>query len=86
MQPLKKTTTLGAGDPREPLKKKYAIVKKIPQSQETDKGGGYNSCSMGSSKSSASTSTASTVKSSSYAPSARDDSDAEGVSSRLIVF
>lgn len=79
VQPLKKTTTLGVVDPREPLKKKYAIVKKIPQSQDNEKGGGgYQSCSMSSSKSS--TSTASTVKSSSCAPTVHDDSDIEGVS------
>ena len=87
VQPLKKTTTNGVVDPREPVKKKYAIVKKIPQSQEQDKGGGgYNSCSMGSSKSSnTSTSTASTVKSSSFAPSVHEDSDLEGVSSSFIL-
>lgn len=78
VQPLKKTTTLGVVDPREPLKKKYAIVKKIPQSQDNEKVGGYQSCSMSSSKSS--TSTASTVKSSSCAPTVHDDSDLEGVS------
>jgi len=77
VQPLKKTTTLGVVDPREPLKKKYAIVKKIPQSQDNERAGGYQSCSMSSSKSS--TSTASTVKSSSCAPTVNDDSDMEGV-------
>lgn len=77
VQPLKKTTTISGAEPREPIKKKYAIVKKIPQSQETEKVVGYNSASMSSSKSSASTSTASTVKSSSYAASARGDSEAD---------
>lgn len=80
VQPLKKTTTLGVVDPREPLKKKYAIVKKIPQSQDNERAGGYQSCSMSSSKSS--TSTASTVKSSSCAPTVNDDSDMEGVRSK----
>lgn len=79
VQPLKKTTPQGVVEQREPVKKKYAIVKKIPQSQEQEKTGAYNSCSIGSSKSSnTSTSTASTVKSSSFAPSVHEDSDMEG--------
>jgi hypothetical protein len=72
VQPLKKTSALGADamNSRPPVTKKYAVVKKIPQSKDVHSG--YNSASMCSSKSSTSASTASTVKTSTMG-----DSDGE---------
>lgn len=70
VQPLKKTSALNRADSpntRIPVTKKFAVVKKIPQSKDTE----YNSATLSSSGKS-STSTASTVKTSTMG-----DSDAE---------
>ena len=70
VQPLKKTSALGKNESRGPVKK-FAVVRQIPHSKDSsESGGGYSSNTM-----SSSTSTASTVKSSSCAPSHLDDSD-----------